>query len=127
ALPMTEKLRLRMEQGKGIGYLPAAAYAIKTSEINDNRKPDLNAAFFIDRERSPDDPEVRAGKPFRDLNRWPDGLPGFRAATLAYYDRLERFALSLLPLFALALDLPPDWFDSAFVNAQCTLRLSHYP
>lgn len=127
ALPTEAKLPLRMQRGAGIGYLPTAQYAIKTSEINDNRKPDLNAAFFIDRERSPDDPEVRAGKPFRDLNRWPDGLPGFREATLAYYDRLERFALGLLPLFALSLDLKLDWFDSAFVNAQCTLRLSHYP
>jgi len=127
ALPMTEKLRLRMERGKGIGYLPAAAYAIKTSEINDNRKPDLNEAFFIDRERSPDDPEVRAGKPFREINRWPNGVPGFREAAIAYYARLEAFALSLLPAFATALDLPADWFDAAFVNAQCTLRLSHYP
>ncbi len=126
-LPLEQKLKLRMARGSGIGYLPTAQFAIKTSEINDNRKPDLNAAFFIDRERSPDDPEVRAGKPFRELNRWPDGLPGFQDAAIAYYDRLERFALDLLPVFATALDLPPDWFADAFVNAQCTLRLSHYP
>jgi isopenicillin N synthase-like dioxygenase len=30
-------------------------------------------------------------------------------------------------VFATALDLPPDWFDKPFANAQCTLRLSHYP
>lgn len=127
ALPVATKMALRMQKGAGIGYLPTAAFAIKTSEINDNHHPDLNEAFLIDRERSADDPEVRAGKPFRDLNRWPDNLPGFRDAALAYYNRLEQFAPSLLPAFATALDLPPDWFDRAFVNAQCTLRLSHYP
>jgi isopenicillin N synthase-like dioxygenase len=127
ALPLAHKMALRMMPGAGIGYLPAATFALKTSEINDNRQPDLNEAFFIDRERSPDDPEVREKKPFRELNRWPDGLPGFREAAIAYYARLEQFALGLLPIFATALHLPADWFDRAFVNAQCTLRLSHYP
>ena len=41
------------------------------------KKPDSNEAFFIDRDRSPDDPAVRAGKRFREENKWPDGLPGF--------------------------------------------------
>jgi len=30
---------------------------VKTSEVNDNDQPDLNEAFFMDRERAPDDPE----------------------------------------------------------------------
>jgi isopenicillin N synthase-like dioxygenase len=126
ALPMQAKQALGMGTGS-VGYLASGAYALKTSEINDNRKPDLNEAFFIDRDRSPDDPEVRAGKLFREMNKWPPDLPGFRAAAMSYYARLEAFAKSLLPVFAVALDLPPDWFDAPFTNAQCTLRLSHYP
>ncbi len=126
ALPMAAKEALRMGSGS-VGYLAAGAYAIKTSEINAGRKPDLNEAFFIDRDRAPDDPSVVAGKRFREVNKWPYGLPGFRAAATAYYARLEAFAKSLLPAFAVALDLQADWFDAAFVDAQCTLRLSHYP
>ena len=126
AMPLQRKMALAMGTGS-VGYLPAARFAIKTSEVNNNRKPDLNEAFFIDRERSPEDPEVRAGKPFRELNKWPADLPGFRERAMAYYARLEGFAKSLLPVFATALDLPPDWFDAPFTNAQCTLRLSHYP
>jgi isopenicillin N synthase-like dioxygenase len=126
ALPVAAKQALSMGSGS-VGYLAAATSAIKTSEINANRKPDLNEAFFIDRDRSPDDPAVREGKRFREVNKWPDGLPGFREATMAYYARLEAFAMDLLPVFATALDLPPDWFDAAFGDAQCTLRLSHYP
>ena len=126
AMPLQRKMALAMGTGS-VGYLPAARFAIKTSEVNNNRKPDLNEAFFIDRERSPEDPEVRAAKPFRELNKWPADLPGFRERAVAYYARLEGFAKSLLPVFATALDLPPDWFDAPFTNAQCTLRLSHYP
>jgi isopenicillin N synthase-like dioxygenase len=123
---MAQKQALSMGSGS-VGYLAAATYAIKTSEINAGRKPDLNEAFFIDRDRSPDDPAVREGKRFREVNKWPDGLPGFRERAMAYYARLEAFAKSLLPMFATALDLLPDWFDAAFGDAQCTLRLSHYP
>jgi isopenicillin N synthase-like dioxygenase len=32
-----------------------------------------------------------------------------------------------LPVFATALDLPPGYFDEAFRDAQCVLRLSHFP
>jgi isopenicillin N synthase-like dioxygenase len=126
AQPLEKKMRLAMGDNF-VGYLPANAYAIKTSDLNDNRKPELNEAFFLDRERSPDDPEVLAKKLFRELNKWPDDLPGFRESAIAYYQRLEAFSKSLLPIFATALGLAPDWFDRAFEGAQATLRLSHYP
>ncbi len=126
ALPMATKKNLAMGENF-VGYLASGAYAVKTSSLHDSRKGDLNEAFFMDRDRSPDDPEVRAGKPFREVNKWPDDLPGFRAFAMAYYARMEAFAQSLLPLFATALALPPDWFDKAFIGAQATLRLSHYP
>src|SRR5690606_22815136 len=73
ALPTAAKTALLMGDGT-TGYLPSDAYVIKTSTVAENRKPDLVAAFFIDRERAPDDPEVLAGKPFRELNKWPEGL-----------------------------------------------------
>jgi isopenicillin N synthase-like dioxygenase len=130
ALPMAEKLKVATARGKGggfTGYLPSGAHSIRTSEVNDNDQPDLNEAFFMDRERAPDDPEVLAGRLFREPNKWPDGLPGFREFLLFYWEAMERFSQSLLPVFATALDLPPDYFAPAFVDAQCVLRLSHFP
>lgn len=130
AMPMAEKLKLATGRGQGsgfTGYLPSGEYSVKTSEVNDNDQPDLNEAFFMDRERAPDDPEVLAGKLFREPNKWPENLPGFREFLLRYWDALEGFSQRLLPVFATALDLAPDYFDRAFVDAQCVLRLSHFP
>jgi isopenicillin N synthase-like dioxygenase len=130
ALPLGEKLALATGRGQGsgfTGYLASGAYSVKTSEVNDNDQPDLNEAFFMDRERAPDDPEVLAGRLFRELNKWPAGLPGFRDFLLRYWDAMEGFSQQLLPMFAAALDLPPGYFAAAFEGAQCVLRLSHFP
>ena len=129
-LPMDEKMRLATGRGSGsgfTGYLPSAGYTIRTSEVNDNTRPDLNEAWFMDRERAADDPEIVAGKLFRELNKWPADLPGFREFMLRYWDALEGFSRRLLPVFAVALDLSADYFDRAFEDAQCVLRLSHFP
>jgi isopenicillin N synthase-like dioxygenase len=57
----------------------------------------------------------------------PDDLPGFRDAVLAYQYAMEAPGKSLLPLYAAALDLPPDWFNEAFAEPMFTLRSAHYP
>jgi isopenicillin N synthase-like dioxygenase len=130
AMPLAEKIKLETSRGTGsgfTGYLPSGEYAIKTSALNDNNKPDLNAAFFMDRERAPDDPEVLAGRLFRTPNKWPKDLPHFRDFMLRYWDALEEFSRRLLPAFAVALELAPEFFGDAFEDAQCVLRLSHFP
>src|SRR3546814_13599814 len=40
---------------------------------------------------------------------------------------MERLALSLLPLYARAVDLPAYHFAAAFAEPQYTLRMTHYP
>jgi isopenicillin N synthase-like dioxygenase len=129
ALPMAQKLALATGRGSGAGFTGylGSGYTVKTSGVNDNDQPDLNEAFFVDRERAADDPEVLAGKLFREPNKWPPGLPGFRDFVLRYWAAMEAFSQSLLPVFATALDLPPDYFAAAFVDAQCVLRLTRYP
>jgi isopenicillin N synthase-like dioxygenase len=46
---------------------------------------------------------------------------------LEYASRMEQLALRLLPAFALALDLPEDYFTPAFADPLFRLRLSRYP
>jgi isopenicillin N synthase-like dioxygenase len=104
-------------------------YAVRTSDLNNNDKGDLNEAFFIKRERPADDPLLLSGRRFVGPNQWPaeSDLPGFRANLLEYAATMDSFARRFMRIVAVALDLPPGFFDEAFTDSMHTLRLSHYP
>src|SRR5262245_51979608 len=123
ALPLDDKLALRLNH-HNIGYLPVAASVSRASTIDTVKKPNVVEALFLKRDRPADHPDVVAGVLFRGLNQWPANLPGFRETCLAYFDAMEAFCHRLLPLYALALDLPRDFFAEPFREAQITLRLS---
>ena len=126
AQPVEAKLRLKINQ-HNVGYMPMRGATTRHSQLSLRNKPNLNEAFFAKRDLSHDHPDVIAGKPFRPANQWPDDLPGFRETVVAYQNALEGVAKSLLPAYALALDLPADAFDEAFREPTYTLRMTHYP
>ncbi len=126
ALPIEDKLSIRFSETYA-GYMPSAEFAIKTSTLNDNTKADLNEAFFMEREAPPADALPDEAQSFECPNYWPAGVPEFRKTLLDYWRTVEAFAHSLLPLYAMALDLPSDYFAPAFRWPQASLRLSHYP
>ena len=72
-------------------------------------------------------PQEIAGNRFRGLNQWPTDLPGFRDTVLAYMGAMEGLCKRLVPIYAVALDLPPDHFDAMFEKPNMIQRLSHYP
>jgi isopenicillin N synthase-like dioxygenase len=110
-----------------IGYLPVGYSTFRSSTVNRNTKHDLNEALFVRRDRTQDDPDVVSGKRWRGLNQWPAALPGFRETMVEYFRTMEALGQKLLPLYALALDLPRDYFLPLFDGAHINLRLSHYP
>ena len=126
AQELEAKLALKINQ-HNIGYLPMRGSVTRHSRINEGNKPNLNEAFFVKRDIAADHPDVLANLPFRGANQWPADLPGFRETVIAYQTAMEKLALSLLPLYAIALDLPPDHFTAAFTDPMYTLRMSHYP
>lgn len=126
AQPLEAKLRLKINE-HNIGYLPMKAATTRHSDVSTNNKPNLNEAFFVKRDLPTNHPDVLANKRFRGANQWPAGLPGFRETVVAYCDAMEQLALSILPIYAVALDLPADHFTPAFGEPQYTLRMSHYP
>ncbi len=126
AQPLEKKLEVRLNQ-YNIGYLPMRGGTTRHSQLNANNKPNVNEAYFLARELDADDPDVKAEKPYRTANKWPQDLPGFRETCLAYTGALEKLARRLVPLYALALDLPEDYFDKAFAKPMFKLRMSHYP
>ena len=125
-LPLERKLELRLNQ-YNIGYLPMGGGVTRHSALNENNKPNVNEAFFMARDLPPDHPDVLAGKPYRCANQWPRDLPGFRETCLAYAAALEKLALRLVPLYALALNLPETHFEEAFSTPMFKLRMTHYP
>jgi isopenicillin N synthase-like dioxygenase len=126
AMPMERKLALRINE-HNIGYMPMGGSVARSSTVHRNRKPSVNEAFFLRRERTPDDPDVIAGKRFRGLNQWPQDLPGFRDTVLAYMTAMEALGRRLVPIYAVALDLPADYFDAMFARPNMIQRLTHYP
>jgi len=117
ALDDAVKATIPFGGGRG-GYLTLGGGTSYASQIaGPVRKPNLNAAFFVH------------GGSRAEPNQWPPeaALPGFRDAVVTYFDTMDAFARSLLPLYAAALGLPPDHFATSFDEPDTALRMSHYP
>ncbi|NBS27207.1 MAG: isopenicillin N synthase family oxygenase, partial [Gammaproteobacteria bacterium] len=126
ALPMEEKLKLRASRTRA-GYVPPKSVIYVTSPINKNTKPDLNEVLRYVNERPQDHPGIKAGRRFHGPNPWPESLPGFRETIKACHEELASLGRRLLPLYAMALDKPADYFTPFFEDPLWTTRNSHYP
>ena len=112
--PLDRKMALRMNEHNN-GYMTLGRYAVWTSDVNVNDKPDLNEAFFSKRERGADDPLLEFGPALRrpePVARRPARIPRHRARL---HERHGRADPPRAPVCAVALDLPPD-------RPRCRLR-----
>lgn len=118
ALPDATKATVLMDEPdqpvRGVGWLP-----LGERKLPRRSKGNLNEAFLVKLDRHIT----------MDENRWPDeaALPGFRAAVEDHIATMDRLAIQLLPVYARALELEPDFFASAFTHPVRRFRLSHYP
>jgi isopenicillin N synthase-like dioxygenase len=126
AQPMDAKLAMRFDN-HNTGYLPMRGATTRMNALGAPQKPNFNEAVFFKRDLPPDHPDVLAGRRFRGVNRWPADLPGFRETALDYMRAMEGLGRSLVPIYAVALGLPADWFDDKFREPMFTLRMTHYP
>jgi isopenicillin N synthase-like dioxygenase len=126
AQPLDAKLAMRINE-HNIGYMPLRGATTRVNAVGEVALPNANEAVFFKRDLPADHPDVVAGLRFRGVNQWPAGLPGFREQVLAACDAFEGLALSLLPVYARALDLAPGFFAPFFTQPMYTLRMSHYP
>ena len=112
------------------GYLPPKSSILQSKAIQDkiavNTKKDTNSAWLFMRERDADDTKVKANVRHRGLNQWPDSLPKFRETLSQYQSAMENVALKLLPMYARALDLRADYFDSMFKTPEWYQRCAYY-
>ena len=88
---------------------------------------DFKEGIKIGRDLPLDHPLVVAGTPLHGPNQWPDNLPGWREAMQEYYDACKGLGFRLMHAFALALELPEDYFDRWLDGPMATLGPLHYP
>ncbi|ORX37422.1 hypothetical protein BD324DRAFT_626130 [Kockovaella imperatae] len=106
-----------------------------SGNANPESKGDLHEAFNLGLDPSLD-AAPRGHKTSEGLshsdNLWPTvevwkGAASFRQAVLGYYSAVLTLGQSLFPLFALALDLPEDFFADKVQHPAAIMRLLHYP
>lgn len=76
------------------------------------------------------DEEQQAPKssgPYPKKNIWPENNPQFRKALYEYYHQVLSFSHKLLRIFALALEMPEDYFDNTSSFPLTGMRPIHYP
>lgn len=125
ALP-EEKKRTVLQDENNRGWTPMGE---ETLDPATQVSGDTKEGYYIGREIAPDSPEF--GLPLRGANNWPDesalGLSApFRAPMRAYHAACVRLCRSLMRPFALALDMPPDFFDDMFTHPTALLRPLRY-
>lgn len=125
---LDEQRKLALKVGElNIGYLPYGAQIVRTSEVNNNTRPNLSESFYIVTDRPADDPEIVAGNPLYGLNRWPQEMPSFRVRSMAYFQAMRPLAQKMVSVIAMSLGLAADYFDADFHEPTITLRLIRYP
>ena len=107
------------------GYIAPKSSIIRSSSVARVTRPNLSESFMAMHEVNPDD--ATFGRPLQGPNQWPADLPGFREAVTAYQSAMTGFARRFNRLLAIALDLPPAFFDPHFEHPTTWLRLLRYP
>lgn len=122
ALPLPEKMQIHIAHSPHHrGYVP-----LLEENTDPNAGGDLHEAFDCALDLPPDDPDLQAGQVLYGPNVYPD-LPEFRPAIQAYYWAMYDLGCKLFRAFALALDLPTDFFAAKITKPLAQLRLLHYP
>src|SRR5450755_1745083 len=94
-LPVERKLALKVGD-LNIGYLPYGAQIVRTSKVHTNTQPNLSESFYIVNDLGPDDPRIVSGDPLYGLNKWPEEMPEFKAAALAYTSAMRPLATKMV-------------------------------
>lgn len=127
-LPLDQKMRVAMPYpGYPYGYSPLERETLALS-LGETTPPDLKETFSIGPRAS-----WRAGSP--DPTRgfeaaatlWPEEPAELPAVFRRYFDEIGALADRLMSLFALALDLPRDFFEPKIDRHASALRALSYP
>lgn len=123
-LPQAEKETFIEDQSRyPYGYTAIGGEILNAGKAKENKTetkslPDLKEMFSI----GPENP--LAGMPPRI---WPSNPPDFRAKWEAYYEALTNLANQILQAFAIALNLPENYFEQFTTHHASAIRALNYP
>ena len=127
-LSLQQKMASRSpDPGCPRGYFPIASEALAKS-LGVDTPPDIKESLGIGPLRSPTreisatDAEFHYGE-----NHWPEQPAELRDALTNYMQAMETLGNNLLQLFAAALSLPHDYFETFHTDPMCALRCLNYP
>ena len=120
--PLNEKLRDSITRDNYRGYIPAGFFSPNTgSDSSDNYE-----GYKLHFEVAADDPIV-AECDLYGPNKWPDTIPGFRQALMAYWQSCDRVANVLLAILADIMNVDRSEFLQYFETPLTNMTLLHYP
>ena len=124
--PATEKHRVAALNGAPYGYLGPGTEALAKSRGEDTL-PDLKESFNGGPAQTPTGMVDKDALAFCYMpTPWPE-IDGFQGGWQAYYAEMEDLSARIMRVFAVALDLKPDFFDSHIDAPVSALRALNYP
>jgi isopenicillin N synthase-like dioxygenase len=126
ALPLARKREIAIERSTcHRGYFSVGGENL--DPVAQGEQGDYKEGIKIGRDLSQAHPLVQAGLALHGPNQWPANLPGWQENLQAYFDACQTLGHSLMQAFALALDLPEQYFDHCLAEPMATLGPLHYP
>jgi len=120
ALPLADKMTADATQAPGYpGFYPMKEAVGGVARA-------MQEGFNMNFALPPDDPHMVKGLPLHDRNLWPEKPAGFREDMEAYFDAMRALSRRMFGAFALALDLPEDYFDALTTKPITLMRVNHY-
>ncbi|OAL31254.1 hypothetical protein AYO20_08309 [Fonsecaea nubica] len=126
ALSHEEKMEVHIHKSKALrGYEP-----LFETKMEGAGKGDMKEAFTMGDDAT--EPESQApssgvSTAIERSNCWPTAYPEFRPIMYQYFRSVRALSKKLMQIFALALDLPEDYFDAATSYPMGGVRILHYP
>ncbi len=124
-LPLADKMAIHVRNSlNNSGYTP-----LLEENTDPTAKGDLHEAFDIAHELPPSEPDREQVARYYGANQWPAeaSLPGFRNTIETYYRAMLDLGRRLFSAFALALDLPEDYFVPLTSRPTAVMRILAYP
>lgn len=128
ALPLAEKLQVaRPAPDVARGYIGLHEESLARSREPQAPGSDLNESLMIGPVDAPPAAVAAAGGAHFAPNLWPARPADLRPVWTAYYRAMGDLAATVMRIFALALQLPEDFFERKIDHHISRLRVRHYP